>query len=123
MKRIGLIFGPTLMFLALGRAAAPSDQPFTGDIMDSKCAQTGAHAEMMKDHNDIHTAKECTLLCVKQGADFVLFNALAKMTYQLDDQAKVAQFAGSRVAVTGTLDDSNKTIHVTDIKLAPPEVP
>jgi hypothetical protein len=36
----------------------------------------------------------------------------------LDDQNKAKQFAGKNVKVTGTLDATNNTIHVTDIQLA-----
>ena len=56
--------------------------------------------------------------CVKNGAKYVLFNAASKTVYQLDDQKKPGQFAGAKVAVTGTLDASTKTIHVTGIKAA-----
>jgi hypothetical protein len=83
----------------------------------------GAHEEMMKTHENINTAKECTLVCVKEGGKFVLFNAITKITYQLDDQTKLAQFAGANVTVTGTLDDSKKTIRVADIKLSTIETP
>ncbi|HET7206240.1 MAG TPA: DUF5818 domain-containing protein [Terriglobales bacterium] len=36
--------------------------------------------------------------------------------YKLDDQAKVKQFAGQTVQVTGTLDDKN-LLHVSQIKV------
>lgn len=122
MKRLALGFAATLVFLTV-TGAAPKGRTFTGDIMDSQCASTGAHAEMMKNHENINTAKECTLVCVKEGGKFVLFNAITKITYQLDDQNKLAQFAGASVTVTGTLDDSKNTIHVATIKLAPNESP
>jgi len=118
MKTLALGFAAILMFFTLA-GAAPKDQTFTGEIMDSQCANMGAHAEMMKDHENINTAKECTLACVKDGDKFVLFNGITKITYQLDDQNKPVQLAGASVIVTGTLDDSNKTIHVADIILAP----
>ena len=63
-------------------------------------------------------ANSCTLARVQRGAKFVLFNAAAKTVYQLDDQKKPVQFAGTKVVVTGTLDASTKTIHVTGIKSA-----
>jgi len=122
MKRLALVFAATLMFLTLA-VAAPQNQAFTGEIMDSRCANLGSHAETIKNHEGIHTAKECALLCVKQGSKFVLFNAIAKTTYQLDDQRKLGQFAGESVTVSGTLDQSNKAIHVADIKLSPAKLP
>jgi hypothetical protein len=122
MKTVALGIAASLVFLTLA-SAAQKDQTFTGEIMDSKCAKMGAHAEMMKNHENINTAKECTLLCVKQGANFVLFNALAQMTYQLEGQSKLSQFAGESVTVTGTFTDSNKTIHVSTVKLTPAKLP
>ena len=122
MKRLALGFAAIIMFLAVAWAS-PKNETFTGEIMDSKCSKMNGHAEMTKNHETIHTEKECTLFCVKHGAKFVLFNAINKMTYQLDDQDKLSQFAGASVTVTGTLDDSNKTIHVADIKSSPAELP
>ena len=37
-------------------------------------------------------------------------------TYQLDDQDKAKQFDGKNVKVTGTLDEENMTIHVSEIE-------
>lgn len=38
--------------------------------------------------------------------------------YQLDDQEKAKQFDGKQVTVSGTLDEENMTIHVSDIEEA-----
>lgn len=94
------------------------DASYSGEIMDSACAATGSHEGMMKGHPDIKTAKDCTLGCVQHGAKYVLYDAANKTVYQLDDQKKPVQFAGAKVTVTGTLDDSTKTIHVAKIKAA-----
>ncbi len=37
-------------------------------------------------------------------------------TYQLDDQDKAKQFDGKNVKVTGTLDEENMTIHISEIE-------
>ena len=111
MKRIALALVGTLLMARLS-LAAPKEQTYTGEITDSACATMGSHAGMGK------PAKDCTLACIQRGAQFVLFNAAAKTIYQLDDQKKPAQFAGAKVVVTGTIDDSTKTIHVTEIKSA-----
>jgi hypothetical protein len=103
-----------LMFVGLSFAA---NKTYTGEIMDSACAAMGSHEAMMK-NNPKMTAKDCTLACVQHGSKFVLFDAATKTVYQLDDQKKPVQFAGAKVAVTGTLDDSTKTIHVARIKAA-----
>jgi hypothetical protein len=65
-------------------------------------------------HPDM-TAYYCTLACVKAGAKFVLYDATSKTIYQLDDQ-NLAQYSGAKVAVTGTLNGSTKTIHVASVK-------
>jgi hypothetical protein len=101
-------------FLLLPARASTASRSFTGEIMDSSCAQLGSHTKMMKSM-DIKTARECTLDCVKAGSKFVLFNPTMKMIYQLDDQKKPAAFAGEEVRVTGTYDKVTKTIHVLSI--------
>jgi hypothetical protein len=93
-------------------AFAQKNQTFTGEITDSGCAGMGSHAGMGK------PPKECVAACVKAGADYVLFDATAKKTYQLDDQKTPAKFAAAKVVVTGTLDNKTRTIHVTSIKAA-----
>jgi hypothetical protein len=103
--------------------AAPKDETFSGEIMDSQCAKNASHEMMLKkegmgdkDPADPMVKKMCTANCVKMGSKYVLFNAAKKTVYQLDDQTKPEQFAGAKVTVTGTLDKGTKTIHVTDIK-------
>jgi hypothetical protein len=108
---MGLAVG-MLMFASVSIAA---DKTYTGEIMDSACAAMGSHAAMTK-NNPKMTAKDCTVACVQHGAKYVLFDAATKTVYQLDDQKKPEQFAGAKVAVTGTLDDSTKTIHVASMK-------
>jgi len=113
MKRTWLtIF--VMAFVAVGFSAA-ADRTYTGEIMDSACAKAGSHDGMMKAHANIKDAKGCTLGCVKGGAKFVLYDATSKKVYELDDQDKPLQFAGDKVKVTGTLDKTTNTIHVTDI--------
>jgi hypothetical protein len=114
MKTLSIGCLGMLLFACLS-FAAPKDSTYTGEIMDSACAASGSHAGMIK-NNPSMTAKDCTLACVQHGAKFVLFNPTTKTVYQLDDQKKPEQFAGSKVAVTGTLDAATKTIHVTGIK-------
>jgi hypothetical protein len=92
------------------------DKAFSGQIMDNQCASLGGHEAMM--NKDMNTPKACTLGCVKEGGLFVLYDATAKKVYQLDDQKKPEQFAGDKVTVEGTYDDSTQTIHVTKIEAA-----
>jgi hypothetical protein len=100
--------------LAPGIAAAAT---FTGEIMDEACAKDGGHQAMFKKVGT-NDPKACTEACVvKGGSKYVLFES-GKTYYKLSDQKKPAAFAGQKVQVTGTLDTSSKTIHVTEIKAA-----
>ena len=110
MKKIAMSLSAMAMLFGM-TVFAQSQRTFTGEIMDSNCAKTGAHHEGMD-------AKACTAGCVKGGAKYVLYDASSKRTYELDDQAKPAAFAGAKVSVTGTYDRDSKTIHVADIKAA-----
>ncbi len=112
MKRLALGLIASLEFLTIG-FAAPKDQTFTGEVMDSPCAMLGGHEKMIKAGE---SAKDCTIRCVGLGGKYVLFDASKKMVYQLDDQKKAERFAGAKIKVTGSYDEATKTIHVTDIK-------
>jgi Protein of unknown function (DUF5818) len=116
MNRLTIgVLGSTLLLAAT--MAAQQGQTFTGEIMDSPCAAVGSHEKMVKKAKiEAEDKKECTLACVKMGGKFVLYDAATKTAYQLDDQKKPEAFAGANVRVTGRLDRTNNTIHVTDIK-------
>jgi hypothetical protein len=101
--------------LASFSMAGAKDQTFTGEIMDSQCANMGSHDVMMKQHG-AKDARQCTTGCVRMGGKYVLFNAAEKTIYQLDDQTKPAQFAGEKVTVKGKLRKDHKTIHVSAIQ-------
>lgn len=115
MKQLALSLAALMIlgtvWLAHSKAAA---RTFTGEIMDSECAQMGNHDAGYKMTSTI-SPKDCTLDCVKTGSKFVLYNAARKATYQLDDQQKPEKFAGQKVRVVGTYDASTKTIHVETI--------
>ena len=117
MKSILVSFAAMLALVGVS-FAAQNNNTYAGEIMDSACAVSGSHEAMMKHDPSIKTAKDCTNGCVAHGAKYVLFDSSTKTIYQLDDQKKPMQFAGAKVTVTGTLDDSTKTIHVANIKTA-----
>jgi hypothetical protein len=105
----------SLLILALSAAAAfAADKTFTGEIMDSQCADMASHDNMMKGEN-AHNAKECTIACVKKGGTYALYVAEAKQAYKLDNQKKAAAFAGQKVTVTGSVDASGDSIKVASI--------
>ena len=112
MKKLIMTIAGCLV-LAPGIAAAAS---FTGEIMDEACAKDGGHQAMFKKMGT-NDPKVCTEACVKGGSKYVLFES-GKTYYKLSDQKKPAAFAGQKVQVTGTLDTSSKTIHITEIKAA-----
>ncbi len=106
-----------LMLVGVSSYAAPkpTSRTFTGEIMDSACANMGNHDAGYKMTNT-HTPKDCTLECVKAGSKFVLYNSATKTAYQLDDQNKPKEFAGQKVKIIGTYNTSTKTIHVEKIE-------
>jgi hypothetical protein len=114
MKRMAISMAAVLLCAGLG-FAAQKNNTYRGEIMDSACAAMGSHEAMMKGNPNM-TAKQCTVACVQHGAKYVLYDAATKTVYQLDDQKKPEQFAGEKVAVTGSLDAGTKTIHVAGIK-------
>ncbi len=122
MKKVAAALAATLL-LTLVSFAAPKSKTFTGEIMDSQCAMNSSHGPMLKkegmgdkDPNDPMAKKMCTENCVKMGGKYVLYDAASKKVYKLDDQTKPQEFAGQSVKVTGSLDKSSETIHVTNIE-------
>src|SRR5665213_1901521 len=87
MKAIILASTALLLVGVSSYAAPPSARTFSGEIMDSACANMGNHDAGYKMSNT-HTPKDCTLACVKSGSKFVLYNSANKTAYQLDDQQK-----------------------------------
>jgi hypothetical protein len=122
MKRSVLSLTVALFLaVAVAQAAAPKAQndqntskTFSGEIMDSACAQMGSHAQM-EQKEGTKNARDCTLACLKNGSTLVLYNPRTKMTYQLSDQDKAKMYAGDWVHVKGTYDESSKTITVDTI--------
>jgi Protein of unknown function (DUF5818) len=88
-----------------------------GQIMDSRCAIEGSHNKMMS-QNGTTNIRDCTVECAKKSGSFVLYDPDTKIVYQLDDQDKPEKFAGQRVRVSGTYDQSSKTIHIQSVEAA-----
>lgn len=95
--------------------ARAADKTFTGEIMDSQCADMGSHADMMQGEH-ASNAKQCAIACVKKGGTYVLYDAAAKKVYKLDSQKKAGQFAGQKVTVAGKLDAAGESIQVSKIQ-------
>jgi lipopolysaccharide export system protein LptA len=67
---------------------------------------------------DQQQAQTFTGKIAKSKGSYVLSDEANKVSYKLDDQDKAKQFEGKNVKVTGTLDASSNTIHVSDIQPA-----
>ena len=73
----------------------------------------------MMQHTNAKDVKECTLACVKAGAQFVLYDTDDKTIYRLDAQDKVKDYAGQTVTVIGTYDRATGTLHVDRVETEP----
>jgi hypothetical protein len=103
------------LFIAVLCGAAGFAADFTGQIMDSQCADMGSHENMMKGEH-ASNAKECAIACVKKGGTYALYDPAAKRAYKLDNQKKAREFAGQKVTVSGKLDSAGESIQVASIK-------
>jgi len=126
LKKVMLIAGIILAGAAFPaasiskRSQGPQAQRslnLVGEIMDSRCAIDGSHDKIMR-QNGTKNAKDCTLECANSGGSFVLIDPETKTVYQLDNQQKPEPFAGQRVRISGTYDESSKTMHIESIESA-----
>ena len=92
-------------------------QPMTvrGEVWDSTCAAAGSHGQVMA-KTQAKNVKQCTLDCIKAGAELVLFNQDDKTVYRLDSQDKVKEYAGQTVTVIGNYDRATNILHVDRIE-------
>jgi hypothetical protein len=51
----------------------------------------------------------------REKGDFVLYDPVTKMTYQLDDPAKAKEYLGKQVKIVGKLAMRSNTIHIDSI--------
>jgi type 1 fimbria pilin len=113
--------------ILLSTSAFSKDKPkdnvinVRGAIMDSQCAynvHSDARSHDWMTKRNVQGASDdesCTHHCVKDmGGSYVLLSK--KDVYKLDDQVKAEQFAGKKVKVSGSLDESNHTIHIFDME-------
>ena len=102
-----------VLILSAGAAFA-ADKTFSGEIMDSQCADMASHDNMMKGEG-ASNAKECSIACVKKGGSYALYVPSEKQAYKLDNQKKAAAFAGQKVTVTGSVSSGGDTIKIANI--------
>jgi hypothetical protein len=103
--------------IGAGSIAQDNLQPMTvrGEIWDSTCAAAGSHGKVMA-KTQAKNVKECTLDCVKAGAELVLYNQDDKTVYRLDSQDKVKEYAGQTVTVIGNYDRATNILHVDRVE-------
>lgn len=92
-----------------------------GAVMDSQCAfnvHSDAHSHEWMTKRGVQGATDeesCTLHCVKDmGGSYVL--VAKKDVYKLDDQVRAEQFAGKKVKISGTLDETSHIVHIYEME-------
>jgi hypothetical protein len=105
-----------ILLVGMVQFATAQGATFKGEITDEhlNCVQTPVKAV-----EGITKKEGCVLYWAhfaKPPSKFVLYDAVTKTTYQLDDQNSVQPYVGETVQITGTLNAATKTIHITGIK-------
>lgn len=103
--------------LPLATACSADQQKQRPDPLPATLA-TLYHQNIQHERQQQPEVKTFTGRISKSGEKFVLEDATAKASYQLDDQKKAQQYQGKNVRVTGTLDAENNMIHVQAIEEA-----
>ena len=88
-----------LVALSFGLAASGIAAEFKGFVEDTNCAAKPA----MKDN------AACAEKCIKGGSPAVLVTPEGKI-YKIADQAKIVDYAGKNVTVTGSVKEDTITI-------------
>jgi hypothetical protein len=114
----------TMLFSA---AYGQEARTFHGEVSDSQCALnvhslTRSHQEMLKSKSMGGTSNTCSVYCIEHLGGYLVLS-VGNDVYRLDRADLVHGYEGRRVAVTGTLDNKLKQIHVLKIDLEndPPE--
>jgi hypothetical protein len=94
---------------------------FHGEVSDSQCALnvhslTRSHQEMLKSKSMGGTSNTCSVYCIEHLGGYLVLS-VGNEVYRLDRADLVHGYEGRRVAVTGTLDNKLKQIHVVKIDL------
>lgn len=113
MKKVvtasAVVFALALSTFLLSALANAQDQSTPTAMAQDQSAPPQANPA------DPADSKTFTGKIVKSGNKLVLSDATEKKVYQLDDQIKAKEFLNKNVKVTGNLDGSTSTIHVSSI--------
>ena len=118
---VGIALALMIVIVAFLPGAPDQDHSFSGEIMDTQCAQAGSHEAMMQEH-DFTTPLQCALFCARAqqpGGKFVLFDKSKNTIYRLDNQNQAELYAAEKVAISGSYDAATKTIQIADIQAKP----
>jgi acyl CoA:acetate/3-ketoacid CoA transferase beta subunit len=110
----------TLAFVALlatGATAAQKEAKYTGVVTANQIA-SGFSVGFWEKKLNCHGEQDCAQRLVQAGGKYVLVTS--KGVFQLNDQAKAAQFVARQVTVTGVA--SKGSIAVADIQTPSPVV-
>jgi hypothetical protein len=115
MKSTRTIFGLMAGAALIGSSLLPGAELIAQETNPQASAQA---AQEQKSQTFMGTVgKSKGNLVLKTG--YATSDPSAKTTYKLDDQDKAKPYVGKNVKVTGTLDASTNTIHVSDIEPTP----
>jgi hypothetical protein len=114
----------TVSFAQQDQSAQPGSQQPTSDTQNGQqtspdqqgAQQPSAPSQDSSTSMESSQSSSFTGTVVKAAGKYVL--KTTDMNYQLDDQKKAKQFVGQQVKVSGSLDSSTSTIHVSDISPA-----
>jgi hypothetical protein len=111
-----------LLSAVAAAGAGSSKSKFYGEISDTQCAMNvhslkRSHEEMISKNTIGTDAASCAKACVRRGGEWVLRSG--DEVYRLKNQAGIADFAGQRVEIAGTLDGKTSTIENIYIEAAP----
>jgi uncharacterized protein YdeI (BOF family) len=119
MKKLITVLGTIALAVALSSVSfaqqdqspqtSPSAQPDAPQSGQQPSSPSQDSSSSMQDNQSASFSGTV----VKASGKYVLKTADAN--YQLDDQQKAKQFVGKQVKVSGSLDNSTSTIHVSDI--------
>jgi hypothetical protein len=112
MKKVSSVLVLTTVMLVLGIQLHAMPVPTLGVVAQQDSPQQQGDTGKASD------VKVFSGKVMQANGQYVLVDSITQATYALDDQEKAKQFEGKAVKVTGTLETSNKLIHVSNIEPA-----
>ncbi len=101
----------------LAIAAEPNRVTWTGWFSDQQCPSARAASDTFTPTNP-----DCARKCIENGAEPVFISEQAKAIYRIRDYPTAVNDLGWRLELTGTVDESAKTISALSVKRLSPAV-